>query len=401
MRAKDCPIAILLTPVLPLPGQSGRALRAWSWLNDLNRTHKVYVLVACDTAMPIIPANYPAEGVWSIPTKTSNAPKLLRILGILFPPICLLSRRVIADWHYPININTLNYSISKLSGKFVNHIVIFRFYLHDVGQIIAKHFPSAKLELDMDDLESFTRISVAGCLARMKRYRESIRWMASAVQFLFLEFFIPRTYSTVWLASAQDAFYLRRQIIRNVEERPNRIPLPDLKSINNPNEFDILRILFVGTLNYPPNEDAVLYLLNKIQPEIEKRLKRPWKLCVVGRHASPLLTKLLKDSSRVEFFSNAEKLETFYASAQVVIVPVRSGGGTKLKAIEAFSYRRPLISTRHGVRGIGATAGTHYLAAETPNQFADAIALLASDPVLAERISHNGETFCREFHGLL
>lgn len=395
------PVAIFLTPVLPLPGQSGRALRAWAWLNDLNRTHKVYVLVANDTEIPLVPADYPAEGVWSVQTKTSSAPKLLRILGILFPPICLLSRRVIADWHFPIKMSAFDHYISELSGEDVNRIVVFRFYLHGLGQIISRYYPSAKLELDMDDLESFTRVSVAGCLIRMKRYRESIQWMVSAVQYVLLELFITRSYSTVWLASAQDGSYLRKHIIQNIEERPNRIPLPDLKDINNPNKSDILRLLFVGTLNYPPNEEAILYLLNKIQPEIEKRLKRPWKLCVVGRHASPLLTQLLEDASRVEFFPDAERLETFYAAAQIIIVPLRSGGGTKLKSIEAFSYRRPLVSTRHGMRGIGATAGIHYLAAETPDQFADAIALLANDPLLAERISQDGETFCRESYGLL
>ena len=395
------PVAIFLTPVLPLPGQSGRALRAWAWLNDLNRTHKVYVLVANDTEIPLVPADYPAEGVWSVQTKTTSAPKLLRILGILFPPICLLSRRVIADWHFPIKMSAFDHYISELSGEDVNRIVVFRFYLHGLGQIISRYYPSAKLELDMDDLESFTRVSVAGCLIRMKRYRESIQWMVSAVQYVLLELFITRSYSTVWLASAQDGSYLRKHIIQNIEERPNRIPLPDLKDINNPNKSDILRLLFVGTLNYPPNEEAILYLLNKIQPEIEKRLKRPWKLCVVGRHASPLLAQLLEDAARVEFFPDAERLETFYAAAQIIIVPLRSGGGTKLKSIEAFSYRRPLVSTRHGMRGIGATAGIHYLAAETPDQFADAIALLANDPLLAERISQDGETFCRESYGLL
>jgi hypothetical protein len=53
------------------------------------------------------------------------------------------------------------------------------------------------------------------------------------------------------------------------------------------------------------------------------------------------------------------------------------------------------------MRGIDATEGTHYLVAETPDQFANAITLLASDPVLAERISQDGETFCRETYGLL
>jgi hypothetical protein len=130
------PVAIFLTPVLPLPGQSGRALRAWAWLNDLNRTHKVYVLVADDTGIPLVPADYPAEGVWSVQTKTSSAPKLLRILGILFPPICLLSRRVIADWHFPIKMSAFDHYISELSGEDVNRIVVFRFYLHGLGQII-------------------------------------------------------------------------------------------------------------------------------------------------------------------------------------------------------------------------------------------------------------------------
>jgi glycosyltransferase involved in cell wall biosynthesis len=119
-------------------------------------------------------------------------------------------------------------------------------------------------------------------------------------------------------------------------------------------------------------------------------------LCVVGRHASSRLVAILNQTPQIEFLPDADSLTECYQTAQVIVVPLRAGGGTKLKTLEAFAHMRPVVSTAHGVRGLKVTSGEHYLAAETPTEFADAIFRLASDARLAERIALAGHALCRQ-----
>ncbi|MFM2275388.1 MAG: hypothetical protein RL211_1260 [Pseudomonadota bacterium] len=380
------PIALLLTPVLPVAGVSGRSLRAWDWLQELASTHRVHVLVV-DSQAPILPKADPATGVWTVAATTAVTSRGRRALGLLFPPLCLLSRRYLADWVHLAGGDISDDLGNELGREPVERVVVFRLYLHDVALAIARRFPLAALELDMDDLESRTRLSVAGSLLRMGYLRAAARWTATALQCLLVERYCPGPYHKVWLASEQDCQHARTRLAPVVCSRPNRLPMP--MAIKAPPE-GIIRLLFVGTLNYPPNEEAVLDLLNGVVPELRRRLNLPWRLCVVGRHASAHLTALLATAPEVEFVPNADTMTPWYEASHAVVVPLRSGGGTKLKTLEGFAHRRAVVSTRHGMRGLGAVAGEHYLLAETPAEFAAAITRLAHDHSLSERLAESG-----------
>lgn len=385
------PVAVLLTPLLPLPGGSGPALRAWDWLTELARTHRVQVLVA-GWATTGLPADYPAEAVWPLPRTARRPSRWRRALGWLLPPVCLLQRRTVAEWRRPRGGRMLEQALDRLAEAPVERIVVFRLYLHDLAEVVAQRCPQARLELDMDDLESHTRWSVAGSLWRMGRHAEATRCAATALQYALLERTLQGRYHTLWLAAAEDMERLRTRLAPRCGLRPNRVALPDDEV---PSLADgTLRLLFVGTLGYAPNEEAVRDLVCKVLPELERVLRQPWVLCVVGRRAGPELSALLHAAPRVEFLSDVDALSPCYAAAQVVLVPLRAGGGTKLKTLEAFSYRRPVVSTAQGVRGLDVTAGEHYLPAETPAEFAHAIARLADDPVLARRIAEAGHALC-------
>ena len=385
------PVAVLLTPLLPLPGGSGPALRAWDWLTELARTHRVHVLVA--GWMPAdLPADYPAEVVWPLPRTARRPSRWLRALGYLLPPLCLLQRRTVAEWRSPRGGRGLEQALDRLAQAPVERIVVFRLYLHDLAEVVAQRCPQARLELDMDDLESHTRWSVAGALWRMGRRGAALRCAATALQYALLERTLQARYHMLWLAAAEDIARLHTRLAPERGLRPNRVGLPD-EAVPAP-VGGTLRLLFVGTLGYAPNEEAVRDLVSKVLPELERCLRQPWVLCVVGRRAGPELSALLHSAPRVEFLSDVEALSPCYAAAQVVLVPLRAGGGTKLKTLEAFAYRRPVVSTVQGVRGLDVTAGEHYLPAETPAEFARAIARLADDPALARRIADAGHALC-------
>lgn len=389
------PIALLLTPVLPLPGDSGRALRAWDWLRELAGSYRVHVLVVGDD-LPALPTDYPAEGVWPVAAASVASSRAGRALGLLFPPLGLLSRRYLSDWIHPIEDPVLDSLAARLTGTPVARMVVFRLYLHDVALTTAGRFQIAALELDMDDLESRTRLSVAGSLFRMRRPHLAALWMATALQYWLVERFTAGPYRIAWLASTEDCRHLRTRLATSVAGRANRLPNP---AEPGPPPKGMVRLLFVGTLDYPPNEEAVRNLVEQVVPELTLRLSMPWRLYILGRHASLELIAQLAKAPQVELVADADDVAPWYAVSHVVVVPLRAGGGTKFKSLEGLAHRRALVSTRHGMRGLGAVPGEHYLNAETPSEFAAAIARLAGDPALAKRLAEAGWMLSHKAHG--
>ncbi len=393
--------AILLTPVLPLPNCSGRALRAWDWLLELSCDHQVHVLVAGKFDVQDIPPNYPAAGVWPVTDGIFSPNRLLRAIGLLCPPCGLFFRGLVVDWFYPQGMTNMRNLVGRLGHKSVKRVVVFRFYLHDLGQSIASLCTDTRFDLDMDDLESQTRLSVARCLARMRRPKESLRSLMASVQYALLERAIVKGYHSVWLAAKEDAQRLSYRGIPNIAVRPNRVECPQHIPERGLSQTDTARFVFVGGLDYPPNQEAVFYLLNEIQPILEQCLTRPWTFRVVGRRAPKALVSRMEASGRVEFFPDADELAEHYTNADAILVPLWAGGGTKLKVIEAFAHRRPVIASQEGVRGLAVRSGVHYLHAQTGAEFAKAVSQLLGDLALADRVSSAGEAYYLQHHRLL
>lgn len=389
------PVAIFISPVLPLPGGSGRALRAWDWLRALAREYRVHLIVpGADSDWPPIPLDYPAERIWPLRSATAPTRGGYRLLGLWLPFLARYSRRFVTDWQQPTSVTALDLLVSHLAEKPVRRIVVFRMYLHDIGEFLSRRFPATAVDLDLDDLESSTRLSVAGAAWRIGHYREAVRGLSVALQYRVVERTLKHRYRTLYLAADDDCRRLGGSATASVECRPNRIAAPDVHpSVPAGGE---LGLLFVGTLNYPPNAEAARVLVEKLVPKLAARLERPWRLRIVGRHASAALTRLLQNTPQVEFLPDVQDLAACYAVTHVVLVPLRSGGGTKFKTLEGLAHRRPVVSSRHGVRGLHLAPGEHFLLAETVDEFASAIVLLASQPETAERIAAAGLARCRE-----
>lgn len=390
--------AILLTPVIPQRNSSGRALRAWNWLTELSCDYDVYVVVTGRFEAEDIPPNYPAAGIFNVSDEIFRTSKFLRLIAILFPPICLLFSGLVVDWLRPRKEILIRRLTEKLSGKPIKRVVVFRFYLHELGHSISSLGTEARVDLDMDDLESKTRMSVARCLARMGKLQESIISLMAASQYYLLERIIAKKYDAIWLTTNEDAQVLIRRGISNVATRPNRIERPACAPGRYFNHTVTARFLFVGSLDYPPNQEAVFFILNSIQPELEKCLLTKWTFRVVGRRAPKKLLSLIESSERVEFYPDADKLTEHYENSTLSIVPLSAGGGSKIKTIEAFSHRRPVISSREGVRGLNVKSGVHYLHAQTGFEFAQSIALITQDCSLADNISRAGEEYFFQQH---
>jgi polysaccharide biosynthesis protein PslH len=150
--------------------------------------------------------------------------------------------------------------------------------------------------------------------------------------------------------------------------------------------------VFVGATHYFPNEDGVLFFLREIHEEIRKAWPT-FKFTVVGGNPPPSITGYRSDSVEVTGF--VKDVRPFMWAASLFVVPLRMGGGTRFKIVEAMAAGVPVVSTRLGAEGIPVGDGRELLLADDPEAFAGAVGRIFSDPALAQSLNRAGLAFVR------
>jgi polysaccharide biosynthesis protein PslH len=151
-------------------------------------------------------------------------------------------------------------------------------------------------------------------------------------------------------------------------------------------------VLFVGTLDWPPNAEAVRFLLDDIWPRVRREVPDA-RLTIVGRGARP------GDAGRdpsVRFTGWVPDVEPWFRQSRVMVVPLRSGSGMRVKILDAFARGVPVVSTAVGIEGIAAVDGRHALIADDPDAFAQATVQFLRSRTLAGQIARDARTLALE-----
>jgi glycosyltransferase involved in cell wall biosynthesis len=143
-------------------------------------------------------------------------------------------------------------------------------------------------------------------------------------------------------------------------------------------------VLFQGLLTYPANVDAARWLAGAIGPALRTRVPHA-QIRLVGRHHADL--EDLDEPPSVTLTGRVADITAELARADVAVVPLRYGSGTRLKIIEAFAHGIPVVSTALGAEGLGAQDGVHLLVGETTDELAAACSRLLTEPELRRSIS--------------
>ena len=144
-------------------------------------------------------------------------------------------------------------------------------------------------------------------------------------------------------------------------------------------------LVFTGSMDWLPNEDAIRYFTEQILPRIRQEVPGV-TLTVVGRNPYPSLVELSKRDPAVTVTGRVEDVRPFMDEAAVYIVPLRIGGGTRLKIYEAMAMEKPIVSTSVGAEGLPVIDGQEILLADTPEAFAGAVVKLLREPSRAAEI---------------
>jgi glycosyltransferase involved in cell wall biosynthesis len=148
-------------------------------------------------------------------------------------------------------------------------------------------------------------------------------------------------------------------------------------------------LVFTGSLDWRPNVDGVIYFLDRIFPLVKMRYPAS-KFVIVGRNPLQILKERVKGREDVILAGSVVDIRPYLNDADVYVVPLRVGGGSRLKILEAFSMELPVVSTTIGAEGLDVSDGENILIADTPTDFAAAIASLIDDPNKAEKLGKQG-----------
>ncbi len=147
-------------------------------------------------------------------------------------------------------------------------------------------------------------------------------------------------------------------------------------------------LVFNGVLDYRPNLDAAYFMVDEILPLVRERY-RDAKLTIVGRGADPAEVRRLERSG-VTLTGEVPDVRPHLASAAVVVVPIRMGGGTRLKVVEGLAMGKAMVTSTLGCEGINVVDQRDLLIADSPEGFAASVVRLFEDPALGVRLGSAG-----------
>ena len=176
---------------------------------------------------------------------------------------------------------------------------------------------------------------------------------------------------------------------------PNGVDLDACRPLPLPGEGR--ELVFVGSMDWRPNQDAVLWFISAIHPRL--RALTDYRLTIVGRNPPATLTEAARRWPEIRVEGEVADVRPHLARAAVAVVPLRVGGGSRLKILEAMACGRPVVSTTVGAEGLEVEDGREIVLADEPADFAGRVFELLRDPGRREAMAAAGRHFVEEKHG--
>ena len=149
-------------------------------------------------------------------------------------------------------------------------------------------------------------------------------------------------------------------------------------------------IVTLGTLHYPPNADGIRWFLTDLFPIIRQHIPTA-ALTVIGKNPPPdFLSAEARHPESIRVTGYVPELVSFFEKSAVMVVPVRAGGGMRVRILEAFAYGMPVVTTTVGLEGIDAVPGEDVLVADSSQDFARTVVELLENSLLQQKLSVNG-----------
>jgi sugar transferase (PEP-CTERM/EpsH1 system associated) len=350
---------LFLTPELPYPPDRGASIRSFNLIKNLAPRHEIYLLSFSTKESALAEAGPLLDLCSQIETlPTPHRSTLQRLLSIFFSPLPDMAFRLPSS-EFEIKLRALlqkeNFDLVQVEA-----IEMARY----IPTVIESPRPPRVI---LDDINAEYLLQKRAFETDLRH----LRWLGAA--YSLIQWRKLRRYEA-WACRRADQVVA----VSEADKEALRRLAPGLPVSVVPNGVDTRyyqpaegetdgSLVFTGKMDFRPNVDGVLWFFERIWPPVKGRLPQA-RLLVVGRNPSPRLSPLLQDP-QVTVTGFVPDVRPYIARANVYLVPLRMGGGTRLKVLEAMAMGKAIVSTSLGCEGIK-TTGQELVIADNPSDFA-------------------------------
>lgn len=377
---------LVLDEEIPYPPDTGKRIRTWNLLRLLAEKHEVHFLCYGRQGDPSIAVLRSAGIVLHLvepPVTRLGISLYLRLLVNLFSP-------------YP-------FSVSKHYSRRYQNECTALLKQGDWDLIQCEWTPYARFIsaagktptlIATHNIESqiWKRRAQHG-----RNFVEKLFFGMQEVKMRWFERRALRRATAVTAVSVPDAETIRGWGIPEVTVVPNGVDLEWYSGISSL-EAEMNEMISVASLDWFPNADAIDYFSHEIFPIIRDAVPDS-ALRIVGRRPSESLKAALSAVPGINFVGEVADVRPHLASASVVVVPLRIGGGSRLKILEALAAGKAVVSTSIGAEGLDLTPGKDLVIADSPQAFANAVVNLLQRRDARRQLGENGRKLVSEQYG--
>jgi polysaccharide biosynthesis protein PslH len=209
---------------------------------------------------------------------------------------------------------------------------------------------------------------------------------------------VVRNFDHTFAVAEPDAMALRQAVndepgeMVDLESKISVVPIAVDADALQPakRESSSLKILTLGTLHYPPNADGIRWFAGEVFPLVKAEVPGV-ELTIVGKNPPKEIQQFEDESPEtIRVTGYVPDLDPYFQEAALVVVPVRAGGGMRVRILETFARGIPMVTTTIGLEGIDAAPGVDVLVEDSPQGFAKAVVALLRDKNLQQRLAENG-----------
>ena len=367
---------LVLDEWLHYPPNSGRGVRTWSLLQRLARRHRLSLLCYGDPEAEAAVAAR-AAGLSLHLVRPFPAPRGARLYGGLLANV--FSRHPYSVWkHYTKRYeNRLRELLRDDQFDLVHcECTVYARFLGAVERL-----PKLIMAHNVESQILFRRAQQSRTIVERVFFGLQARRMEA------FEREVLRQADWVTLVTGLDAEQVRAWGVQRTSVVENGVDVDQFVPLEGNCDRD--EILFLAALDWYPNLDALDYLLKDIFPLVRQASPRA-RLRIVGRRPPAGLKERIARCPGVELVGEVADVRPFLTRAAVVAVPLRIGGGSRIKILEALAMGKAVVSTSIGAEGLAVTDGMHLLLADAPSDFAARTVELLKSSEERLRLGENG-----------
>jgi glycosyltransferase involved in cell wall biosynthesis len=358
---------LIVDEEVPWPLNTGKRIRSYNLLQRLQKVHMVTYLCYGDQGGEL--PDCPNVTLIILPSPVIEQKGLRFYLALLLNLIS--SKPYIVDRHFSSEFEDKALSLSAFNHFDLVHCE-WTPYTENIRTLIGR-IPSV-LSAHNVEAQIWERYYEAETNLLKKIYiyfqwQKLIRYEASA----------STNYSEVSVVSEPDRkFFVEHYGCKRVTVVPNGVD----EQYFTPLEVDIKpgSMVFTGSMDWRPNQDGVKYFIEEIFPIIRQRIPAS-TFTVVGRKPPVWLVKLAERVPGVTVTGTVDDVRPYIAGSMLYVVPLRVGGGSRLKILEAMAMEKVVLSTTVGAEGLDVEEGKQILLRDTPHDFANAACAVLNAPV--------------------